>query len=98
MRFSRADLFSVACRELKTRLGTYLRQVKDGAIVTERRRPVGELRPAVAGGDLETRLDRLAATGLVTREVREVVLPDFRPIEAPGSASEAVIEDRKDRF
>jgi prevent-host-death family protein len=98
-------LLSIGCRELKTRLGTYMRQVKDGAtiIVTERGRPIAELRPAAAGGGLEERLDQLAAAGLVTREVREPPpLQDFRPISAAGSAagsvSKAVTEDREDRF
>lgn len=103
---SRSRVLSVGCRELKTRLGTYMRQIKDGAtiIVTERGRPIAELRPpTMAAGGLEERLDQLAAAGLVTREVREPLpLQDFRPISAavtaPGSASEAVIEDRAERF
>jgi prevent-host-death family protein len=103
---SRSRVLSVGCRELKTRLGTYMRQIKDGAtiIVTERGRPIAELRPpTTAAGGLEERLDQLAAAGLVTREVREPApLQDFRPIiaavPASGSASEAVIEDRAERF
>lgn len=82
-----------------------MRQVKNGAtiIVTERGRPIAELRPTLVGGGLEERLDRLAAEGLVTREVREPLpLQDFRPINAvasaAGSASRAVTEDREDRF
>ena len=105
MSSSRSRVIAVGCRELKTRLGTYMRQIKDGAtiIVTERGRPIAELRPTVAGGGLEERLYQLAAEGLVTREVREPPpLHDFRPIRAavpaPGSASEAVTEDREDRF
>jgi antitoxin (DNA-binding transcriptional repressor) of toxin-antitoxin stability system len=83
-----------------------MRQIKDGAtiIVTERGRPIAELRPpSMAAGGLEERLDQLAAAGLVTREVREPPpLEDFRPIiaavPASGSASEAVTGDREDRF
>jgi prevent-host-death family protein len=97
----RSRVLSVGCRELKTRLGSYMRQVKDGAtiIVTERGRPIAELRAAAVGEGLEERLHQLAADGMVTREVREpAVLQDFRPIGAPGSASKALIEDREDRF
>jgi antitoxin (DNA-binding transcriptional repressor) of toxin-antitoxin stability system len=84
-----------------------MRQVKDGAtlIVTERGRPVAELRPLTAGGDLEERLYRLAAEGLVSREVREALpLEEFTPIiPSPTwptslSMSQAVIEDREDRL
>ena len=65
-----------------------MRHVKNGAtiIVTERGRPIAELRPTLAGGGLEERLDQLAAEGLVTREAREPPpFQDFRPIRAAGS-------------
>jgi prevent-host-death family protein len=95
---------SVGSRELKTRLGTYLRKVKEGAtlIVTERGRPIAELRPITVGDGLEERLYRLAAQGLVTREIREPAgLGDFQPVAlAPASpaVSAALLEDREDRF
>lgn len=46
---------AVGSRELKTRLGTYLRQVQKGQIlvITDRGRPVAELKPIVAEGDGE---------------------------------------------
>jgi prevent-host-death family protein len=92
---------AVGCRELKTRLGTYMRRVKAGAtiIVTERGRPVAELRPIAVGAGLEERLSRLAARGLVSREVREPsALQDFKPIATARSVSQALIEERDDRF
>ncbi|HYG62953.1 MAG TPA: type II toxin-antitoxin system prevent-host-death family antitoxin [Thermoanaerobaculia bacterium] len=94
---------SIGSRELKTRLGTYLRQVQEGMtlIVTDRGRPVAELRPYEPhDGDLEDRLYELDALGVVSWEVREnEPLPAFRPIISRGkSASEAVLEDREDRF
>ena len=50
---------TVGTRELKTRLGTYLRIVRSGRrlIVTDRGRPVAEIRPLEDGrDDLEARL------------------------------------------
>jgi prevent-host-death family protein len=94
---------TVGARELKTRLGTYLRRVREGAtlVVTERGRPVAELRPLdPATLTLDDRLDSLAAAGVLTMEVREGgALPPFKAIRGRGpSASEAVVEDREDRF
>jgi prevent-host-death family protein len=95
---------AVGCRELKTRLGTYMRHVKEGAtiLVTERGRPIAELRPVPSRSDLEQALYRLAAQGVVSREVREPLpLKAFRPIKTTASrtsVSQALIEDRKDRF
>ena len=91
----------VGCRELKTRLGTYMRHVKAGAtiVVTERGQPIAELRPVTLGGGLEERLFRLVAQGLVSREVREPgPLEDFRPIVARQPVSPALLEERDDRF
>jgi prevent-host-death family protein len=92
---------AVGCRELKTRLGTYMGRVKAGEtiIVTERGQPIAELRPLVPGGGLEERLYRLVAQGLVSHEVREPrALEAFRPITSRQPASRALAEDRDDRF
>ncbi len=94
---------AVGARELKTRLGTYLRQVSEGAtlIVTERGRPVAELRPlSLESGGLSYALAGLAARGLLGGEIRERgPLVEFEPVQNLGAAaSEAVIEDRRDRF
>src|SRR5258708_40009371 len=105
MSSSRSRVLSVGCRELKTRLGTYMRQIKDGAtiIVTERGRPIAELRPsAMAAGGLEERLDQLVAAGLVTREVRgPLPLEDLPPIiaalPASGAPSGSPIDDPAER-
>jgi prevent-host-death family protein len=91
----------VGARELKTRLGTYLRQVRRGAtlVVTERGEPVAELRPLpVAATDLHQRLQELAGLGVLARESGGPLSP-FSPIAARGAAlSEAIVEDREDRF
>ncbi len=94
---------TVGSRELKTRLGTYLRQVREGAtlIVTDRGRPVAELRPVERyESSPRARLRELAAIGVVSGEVAErVPLRPFEAIRSRGaSLSEAIREDREDRF
>ena len=92
---------SVGSRELKTRLGTYLRRVRRGAtlVVTDRDEPVAELRPVALGtSPEEAGLAALEALGAVTRG-RGVRLASFRPIRAQGPpASQAVIEGREERL
>jgi prevent-host-death family protein len=94
---------TVGARELKTRLGGYLRAVRSGAIllVTDRGEPVAELRPVPrASGDLDSRLNELAALGLLSRGSGEP-LPEFDPGRGAGSgraASDVVRADREDRF
>ncbi|HXV60115.1 MAG TPA: type II toxin-antitoxin system prevent-host-death family antitoxin [Vicinamibacteria bacterium] len=91
----------VGARELKTRLGTYLREVRAGAtlIITERGEPVAEIRPLPTGGTSEkARLDELVARGSLTRESRKK-LASFRAIRMTGRPlSVTIIEDREDRF
>src|SRR5262245_43343606 len=89
----------VGARELKVRLGSYLRRVRQGEtlIVTDRGRPVAELRPMP--GRRDAILARLEAEGTVRRPTKRA-LSAFRPIalEKGGSLSSAVLEDRDDRF
>jgi prevent-host-death family protein len=92
---------SVGSRELKTRLGTYLRRVRGGAtlLVTDRGEPVAELRPVEAGASpQDAGLAALEALGVLTRNPKARLVP-FRPVRASGRpASEAVSEGREDRF
>lgn len=91
----------VGARELKTRLGAYLRRVRGGQriVVTERGTPVAELRGLQAdAGSLSARLERLEAQGLVSRPERRR-LPPLRGVRCEGgSASAALVEDREDRL
>jgi prevent-host-death family protein len=94
---------AVGARELKIRLGTYLRQVQEGEtiVVTEHGRPVAELRPIeTAGGEEEARLDELAALGLLSRGAG--ALADWTPIATVGMAgpglAQAILDDREDRI
>jgi prevent-host-death family protein len=90
----------VGARELKVRLGTYLRRVRQGhrLVITDRGQPVAELRPI--GGDAGARavLAELEAMGQVTRPTRKRLAP-FRLIDLRDRPlSAAVLEDREDRF
>lgn len=91
----------VGARELKTRLGTYLRRVREGQriLVTDRGIPVAELRGLGTGDETrEGRLQRLEAAGLVSRPARGLLGP-LRAVRSSGaSALQAVLEDREDRF
>ena len=90
----------VGARELKVRLGTYLRRVRQGQtlVVTDRGQPVAELRPIAAEAGIDVILAKLEASGTVTRPTKEHLSP-FRPIERRGdSAAVAITEDRDDRF
>jgi prevent-host-death family protein len=91
----------VGSRELKTRLGTYLRRVRRGAtlVVTDRGEPVAELRPVAHGVSPEDAgLAKLEVLGAVTRN-RGARLASLRPVRSKGRpASQAVIEGREDRF
>jgi prevent-host-death family protein len=93
---------TVGSRELKTRLGSHLKRVREGAtlIITDRGHPVAELRPLRAvEGDLDRRLSELEALGVLSQENRPQDLRPFRPIASRGRpAGEAVVEDREDRF
>jgi len=90
----------VGARELKVRLGTYLRRVRQGRtlIVTDRGEPVAELRPLPQTIGDDAVLARLETRGRVTRPAQKRMTP-FRPIVTPGGTlSAAVLEDRDDRF
>lgn len=89
----------VGARELKVRLGTYLRRVRAGRtlLVTDRGQPVAEIRPVPAEVGSDAVLARLEAAGAVARPSR-TALPAFRPVVSRGpSVAAAVIEGRDDR-
>jgi prevent-host-death family protein len=91
---------TVGARELKNRLGRYLRQVEAGEtiLVTERGRPVAELRPlSPAALELGARLHELAAKGVVRLPTRQKSQQIPR-VALPGPPlSQAILEDREDR-
>lgn len=90
----------VGARELKARLGTYLRRVRQGRtlIVTDRGQPVAELRPIAIGSGVEAILAKLTAAGAVTRTVNKPLAPFRQVVSRGASVAAAVVEDRQDRF
>ena len=91
---------TVGARELKTRLGTYLRQVMAGAslLVTERGRPVAELRPVQAPhGDDRADLAALVEAGVLSGG--DAPLAPFSPIATGDSRlGDEVLRGREDRL
>lgn len=91
----------VGARDLKNRLGSYLRSVRDGTriIVTDRGQPVAELHAIGAPASaLDERIQRMALEGLVTLPTLDR-LPSRAPRRiAQVTLSDAVIEDRHDRL
>jgi prevent-host-death family protein len=90
----------VGARELKTRLGTYLRRVRDGrtVLVTDRGEPIAELRPLPPDTSVPAVLLKLSSKRAVTLPIRKSMVA-FRPIQSQGRAlSDAVVDDREDRF
>lgn len=92
----------IGARELKNRLGTYLRQVREGAtiVVTDRGKPVAELRAvAPAKTDEEARLQELVAAGLLAPRTGRKLTERRKPARIAGPPlSQTIIEDREDRF
>jgi prevent-host-death family protein len=92
---------AVGVRELKARLGSYLRQVRRGRtiVVTDRGEPVAELRPiALPTSGAGAEIDRLVVLGHLTRTSKAPLAP-FHPIRQKGRPlAEAIAQDREDRF
>ena len=94
-----ARLATVGARELKTRLGGYLQQVRQGRtlVITDRGEPVAELKPLQRTGGEDAALEQLKTLGAVTRMENRALAP-FRPVRGRGpSVSDAIVEDRDDR-
>lgn len=86
--------------ELKANLSRYLREVRRGGEVQvlDRGTPVARIVPPVASKDDE--LQRLIASGFLRPGKGDAgAVLDRPPLKIPGARlSEAVIEDREDRF
>lgn len=83
----------VPLRQLKNRLGLYLRKVRQGEslVLTDRGRPVARLVPE--GSPLEARLEALATLGFLA--LGEGRLPDREPVTAGrASVADLLVEER----
>ena len=94
---------TVGSRELKIRLGTYLRRVRAGAslVVTDRGRPIAELRPLPSSETgLDAKLESMAALGVISwRPGQTGLLKASRPLpDRSRSLSRALADEREDRF
>lgn len=90
---------TVGARDLKTRLGGYLQQVRQGRtlVITDRGEPVAELRPLSGADSEDAKLEQLTALGAVVRTEKRPLAP-FRAVRGRGrSVSDAILEDRNDR-
>jgi prevent-host-death family protein len=89
----------IGSRELKNRLGKYLRAVRQGQtlLITDRGRPIAQLGPAPTEPNrttLENRLKELEAQGLIRLAQRP--MGNFKAVPSRGkSASQMLIEDRR---
>ena len=96
---------TISTRTLADELAAHLRAVRDGEtlIVTEEGRAIAEIRPVAPPGsdDLSRRLEDLAARGLVSGNLSGRPNPRRvqEPLALPGvDLTEAILEDREDRF
>ena len=87
---------TVGIRELKTRLSSYLRQVKGGVtlVITERGKPVGRILPVPTS--MEERVQGLVEAKLLSwsghRVASSVPVPRVR---AQQTVAELLLEDRE---
>jgi len=95
---------NVSVRELRDRLGHYLRAVRQGRIVvvTSRGKPVARLVPISPRGEttlppeLEERMWELAAEGFLTWDGGRFQVPEPVAVNrGPGLLSDLVVEDRE---
>jgi prevent-host-death family protein len=89
----------VGARELKTRLGKYLRAVRNGSIitVTERGLPVARLSPLGTEIGSDAIITELEAEGLLRRA--SGTMSSFRALVLPGESFAVTLDrEREDRF
>jgi len=87
---------TVGIRELKARLNSYLRQVKDGTtlVITERGKPIGRIVPVSAS--VETRLRELIQAGLVAWSGRKLTPMDpVARTRGSRTVADLLLEDRE---
>ncbi len=90
----------IGSRELKNRLGAYLRAVRQGhsLVITDRGKPVARLSPLageeISRDSVEQSLKKLQESGLL--RIGKRPFPKFRAVASRGkSASKMILEDRR---
>jgi prevent-host-death family protein len=83
----------VGIRELRADLSRWLRRVREGEeiVVTDRGKAVAR----ITGPNGRSKLEELIAAGIVTPAPRKSRAPRPRPIEAKGTVSDLVAEQRR---
>lgn len=88
----------VGARELKIRLGSYLREVRAGAtfVVTDRGTPIARLVPiATASGSEEAQLAQMQSLGFLTRDSAAGLGP-AAPVTASGRSTTEILREERD--
>lgn len=87
---------SVGVRELRDNLSLYLGRVRDGEllVITDRGRPIGEIRPAAEGRCVD-RARALVRTGVAAWAGGKPKGLERAPQPRAGLVSDAAIEDRR---
>jgi len=86
----------VGIRELKARLSSYIRRVKEGStvLITDRGKPVGRIVPVEQ--PLETRLQALVEAGLLLWSGKRLQIGEpTAKVRGSQTVSDLLIEDRK---
>jgi len=87
---------TVGIRDLKARLSSYMRQVKDGAtlVITERGKPIGRIVPVSLS--VEIRLRELIQAGLVAWSGRKLMPMDpVARTRGRRTVADLLLEDRE---
>jgi prevent-host-death family protein len=89
-------LATIGIRELRDHLSEYLRRVREGelVVITDRGKPVGEIRPADVGGSVE-RARLLTRQGRARWDGGKPKGLGRAPRVRGGLVSDAVLEDRR---
>lgn len=90
-------------REANQRFSRAIKAVRKGdqVVLTDRGQPIAVITPYKAPNVQEATIQALAEEGVITRAARKGAMPSprWRPVKVQGPpVSDAIIEDRRDRF
>jgi prevent-host-death family protein len=87
-------------REANQHFSKAIKAVKAGkeVILTERGKPIAVIKPLPEADDVDAKLDRLAAAGVLQRATKRGPMPPFKPRRIKGPPlSQAISEERDER-